>query len=450
MLNRHPPGLYPLFFTEMWERFSFYTMGALLVLYMDAPESQGGLGFEGNVSSQVYGLYNGFVYFTPLFGGLLADKLWGFVRAVTLGGVVMMLGHLALAGKGLTFFFLGLAGIIIGNGLFKPNISAMLGHLYRDRPQLKDQGFNIFYMGINLGALVAPLTANWLKNTYDWHAGFGSAALGMVISLVIFIACRRLVSAGEVVPGGTRVAAAVPVTPEVERMRIRALLTIFAVVALFWMAFKQNALTLVRWARDHTSPFMGIDFEKNASLSLAINPGLVLLLTPPLVFFWELLKRRGLEVSTPRKMAIGMLLTASCFLVLGIGGLQLDENDRGRVSIAWLVCGYILVTLAELCVSPMGLSVVSKLAPPRFSGLLMGGWFVATAVGVYLSGAIGTFWATWTHSSFFFVLMGTSLVAASILFILMRRLEVALPTEGRKPSVVPSEEDAQRPALTSG
>lgn len=464
MLRNHPRGLFPLFFTEMWERFSFYTMGALLTLYMDAPESQGGLVFDPKITAQVYGLYNGFVYFTPLFGGLLADRLWGFIRAVTLGGVVMMLGHLALAGEGLAFFFTGLALLIVGNGLFKPNISAMLGNLYREQPALKDQGFNIFYMGINMGAMAAPLTANVLKNEFGWHVGFGSAALGMLVSLVIFLACRQAVAAGDQPAfqrDETRAAPAAPVPPEVERLRMQALLTIFVVVILFWMAFKQNGLTLTRWARDHTSEFLGIDFSQNASLTLAINPFLVIVLTPLLVLFWESLKRGGLLVSTPRKMAIGMLLTAACFLVMGIAGLQLAEGDRGRVSIMWLLSGYVLVTLGELCVSPMGLSVVSKLAPARYAGLLMGGWFVATSIGAYLSGALKSFgdtlteeWfgAKWTNATFFFVLVGTSLFAAAVLFTLLRKLESAMPVEGPEvaPAVPTPEPEPIRPVLSEG
>jgi POT family proton-dependent oligopeptide transporter len=213
-------------------------------------------------------------------------------------------------------------------------------------------------------------------------------------------------------------------TPEEERIRVRALFIIFGVVMLFWMAFHQNGMTLIRWARDHTSPFLGIDFRTNAALTKAINPALVIILTPLLVMFWTALRKRNWEASTPRKMMFGMLLTASCFLVMGIGGLQ--GGDYGQVSIWWLLGGYFLVTLGELCVSPMGLSVVSKLAPPRHGGLLMGGWFVATALGNYLAGAIAVYWQRWDHSTFFFLLVGTSLLAAAVLWLVMGRLEHAM------------------------
>ena len=479
MFKHHPAGLFPLFFTEMWERFSFYIMVALLTLYMDAPTHIGGLGFAPEVSAQVYGLYMGFLYFTPLFGGLLADRVWGFMRTITLGGIAMMCGHLALAGEGVAWFFTGLAFLIVGNGLFKPNISTMLGNLYRDRPHLKDQGFNLFYMGINMGAFAAPLVATWLRNMflvpvpaaaitsgvglgatsfggalatsagivgdlhanfgqrYGWHYAFGIASIGMLISLVIFRLCRARIVGGEharFVPGATAqpdnngqalTATAVPqATPEEERIRVRALFIIFGVVMLFWMAFHQNGMTLIRWARDHTSPFLGIDFRTNAALTKAINPALVIILTPLLVLFWTALRKRNLEASTPRKMMFGMLLTASCFLVMAIGGLQ--GGDYGQVSIWWLLGGYFLVTLGELCVSPMGLSVVSKLAPARHGGLLMGGWFVATALGNYLAGAIAVYWQIWDHSTFFFLLVATSLLAAAVLWCVMGRLEHAM------------------------
>jgi POT family proton-dependent oligopeptide transporter len=231
-------------------------------------------------------------------------------------------------------------------------------------------------------------------------------------------------------------------------MRVRALLFIFAVVALFWMAFKQNGLTLTRWARDHTAPFLGIDFEHNASISLAINPALVILLTPLLVLFWSFLKRAGMEVSTPRKILIGMLLTAACFLVMGVGGLQLDEGDHGRVSVVWLFAGYVLVTLGELCVSPMGLSVVSKLAPPRYAGLLMGGWFVATSLGAYLAGALGAYWKEWTHATFFFVLVGSSLAAALLLQAFMGMLEKAMHATDPAPVTPVPEPESRQPVST--
>src|SRR5262249_39034187 len=254
---KHPPGLYVLFVTEMWERFSFYSMLNLLTLYMDARTDLGGLGFAPEVSAQVYGLYKGLLYFSPLLGGLIADRWWGFTRTILVGGAAMMCGPLALAGEGLALFFVGLGCLIVGNGLFKPNISTMLGNLYEHRPDMKDRGFSIFYMGINLGSLSGTLTANLLRKMFvvdvpavfgagtvglatsplvaattlavnqqkdfgqrfGWHYAFAAAALGMLLSLVVFAACRRWVGAGGR-PADRPLAAAAELPPEVERQRV--------------------------------------------------------------------------------------------------------------------------------------------------------------------------------------------------------------------------------------
>ena len=383
MLSRHPHGLFPLFFTEMWERFSFYCMMGLLTLYMDAPEEKGGLGFDEGLSSQIYGMYKGLLYFTPLFGGLLADRLWGYTRTIFAGGIAMMAGHLALAGEGLTFFFMGLACLIVGNGMFKPNISAMVGNLYHDKPDLKDQGYSIFYMGINIGAFIAPLTANFLKNELGWHYAFGAASIGMALSLVIFWACRNLLGEAE------RKTPLIVLSPSVngdegqggpepnERLRYQAPLH------YLWRRCPILDGLQSEW-RDVDSlgsrPHVAVSWhrlsEQRGNDCIAINPFLVIMLTPVLVLFFNWLKRIGLEVSTPKKMVMGMLLTAGCFLVMALGGLA--GGDTGRVPVFWLFGGYLLVTLGELCLSPMGLSVVSKLAPKRHAGIFMGGWFVAT------------------------------------------------------------------------
>jgi POT family proton-dependent oligopeptide transporter len=419
----------------MWERFSFYCMLALLTLFMTAPESEGGLGFSTALATQIYGLYIGFIYFTPLPGGVIADKVWGYGRTIVAGGLFMMGGHLSLAGEGLGFFFLGLCLLIIGNGLFKPNISTMLGNLYKDRHDLKDQGYNIFYMGINLGAFLAPLSAYLVNTYYGWHAAFGMAAAGMLLSLVIFQACRHLVAEGEVPAFKPAPEKEEEVPAAVERLRVQALLIIFGVVIFFWMAFKQNGSTLLLWARDHTLPIGTFEFSgKGASVAKAINPFLVITLTPLLVLFWEWLRRNGRDVSTPKKMVAGMVLTAVSCAVMAAGGLA--GGDSGRVTVLWLVAGYFFITVGELCISPMGLSVVSKLAPKRSAGIWMGGWFVATALGNYAAGTIGFLWDEWLHSSFFGLLTATSLVAAGLLVAFLPRLEGALASLMRPPGVL--------------
>ncbi|MCC6421824.1 MAG: peptide MFS transporter [Gemmataceae bacterium] len=425
MFAKHPRGLVPLFFTEMWERFSFYCMLALLTLFMTAPAAEGGLGFSTAVATQIYGLYIGFIYFTPFGGGIIADKFWGYSRTIVAGGLLMMGGHLALAGEGLAFFFLGLGLLILGNGLFKPNISTMLGNLYKGRNELKDQGYNIFYMGINIGAFIAPLTAYLINTHFGWHAAFGIAAAGMLLSLVIFLSCRHLVAEGEIAAFQPAPEQEETIPVPVQRLRVQALLIIFGVVIFFWMAFKQNGSTLLLWARDHTLPVGEFEFSgKGASVAKAINPFLVITLTPLLVLFWESLRRRGLEVSTPKKMVVGMVLTAVSCAAMALGGLA--GGDSGRVTVLWLIGGYFFITVGELCISPMGLSVVSKLAPKASAGIWMGGWFVATSLGNYAAGTIGFLWDVWAHSSFFLLLTGTSLAAAGLLCAFLPWLEAAM------------------------
>ena len=410
--RRHPPGLPVLFFTEMWERFSFYCMLSILTLYMN--ES---LHFDTHTIGQIYGGYVGLVYFTPLLGGLLADRWLGFRKAIFIGGVIMGIGHLLLAFPPLPTFFAGLGCLIIGNGLFKPNISTILGNLYRNLPEKRDDAYNIFYMGINLGAFISPLVAAYLRNRFGWHYAFGAAGFGMVISLTIFTLFRKYVSAGEITTSMSKADPTIQdikLTSKQERERVFALLMIFAVVVVFWMAFKQQGFTLTFWARDCTQTSL------SPELFQSVNPAYILIFTPLLVTFWNVLRRRGKEPSTASKIALGMLLTAGAYAIISFAGLI--GGDFGRVNVGWLLGTYAVITLAELCLSPMGLSLVSKLAPPRMRASLMGGWFCATAVGGYLSGLLGGLWDDMRHSSYFFILVLASLAAFVLLLLVIKRL----------------------------
>ena len=410
--RRHHPGLAVLFLTEMWERFSFYCMLSILTLYMD--ES---LHFSHEASSLVWGGYNGLVYFTPLLGGLLADRILGFRKAILIGAVLMGFGHLSLAFAPLPFFFAGLILLICGNGMFKPNISTILGNLYRDMPEKRDDAYNIFYMGINLGAFFSPLVASYLRNNYGWHAAFGAAGIGMVIALVIFTVFRKTVAAGELTAEERESRATthtVQLTRKQEKDRITALLMIFAVVVVFWMVYDQNGLTLTFWARDNTETTIAPEIFQS------VNPVFILLFTPMLVGFWNILRRRRKEPATATKIALGMLLTAATFGLMMLAGLL--GGDHGRVNVSWLVGSYAVITLAELMLSPMGLSLVSRLAPPRKAGMLMGGWFAATALGGWLSGVVGELWDKMEHSTFFGLLTLASIAAFIVLLLLLRRL----------------------------
>jgi POT family proton-dependent oligopeptide transporter len=422
--HKHPAGLPVLFFTEMWERFSFYCMLSILALYMN--ES---LGFDTQTVGQIYGGYIALVYFSPLIGGLLADRWLGFRRAIFIGGIFMGVGHLLLAFPPLPMFFAGLSCLIAGNGLFKPNISVLLGNLYRNMPEKRDDAYNIFYMGINVGAFFAPLVAAYLRNNFGWHYAFGAAGIGMIFSLLIFNLFRKHVISGDV--AAMKIASdadpnEIQLTPKQTRARINALLLVFGVVIVFWMAFHQNGFTLTFWARDCT------DTTWAPELFQSINPAFVLLFTPLLVLFWTLLRKRNHEPSTAAKIGIGMLLTAAAYSIMTLAGLS--GGDTGRVDAGWLVSTYAVITLGELCLSPMGLSLVNKVAPAKMRGLLMGGWFAATAIGNYLCGFVGGWWDKMPHSKFFAILVIASLGAALLLFLVIKHIR---PTIQEAEAILP-------------
>ncbi|MBZ0264511.1 peptide MFS transporter [bacterium] len=417
--KKHPRGMIVLFFTEMWERFSFYTMLSILALYMKETIDGGGLGFSIFQTGQIYGLYTGIVYFTPIFGGLIADRVWGIRKTVIIGGLFMMAGHFLLAFRPLPFFFSALVCLVIGNGMFKPNISTMLGNLYRDMPEKKDDGYNIFYMGINLGAFLSPIVASSLRSlhpTHGWHYAFAAAGFGMIISLATFTIFRKHVIIGENLSADplNKLPVDLELTRQQIKERVRALLIIFAVVIFFWMAFTQQGLTLTFWAEKATRTTLPPE------LFQSINPFFILIFTPLLVRFWQILRKKGKEPVTAAKLGIGMLLAGGAYLIMATAGLI--GGDTGQVSVGWLVSAYATITIGELCLSPMGLSLVSKLAPPKMLGMMMGGWFAATAIGNYGAGLIGGFWDRLPHSSFFFILVGTSLAAAGLLFLMLKYL----------------------------
>ena len=461
--DKHPKGLYVLFATEMWERFSFYSMLALFTLYMQDPNE--GFAWTAEQATSLYANYLMFVYASPLVGGWLADKKLGYRKAVMIGGFFFMAGHLLLSFQSLPVVYAALTCLVIGNGLFKPNVSTMVGNLYPEGSHLKDRAYNIFYMGINIGAFIAPIVMEIVKSNVGNHPAFAVAAFGMVISVGILWWFKNHVedpkresaphtadSAAVAVdapphgvshqdpkaerqtpttPGGMFAAnaphpSATAMDAVPEGRRIMALLVIFLIVIVFWMVFHQNGSTLTYWANDNT------DWNVSGTISNAINPFWVVTLTFPLVFFWKWLDKKGLEPSTPTKMAIGMTLTGLSFFILyiaaKIGEASVTGNDpyAFKVSAVWLITSYAVVTLGELMLSPMGLALVSKVAPIRMRGLMMGGWFVATAVGNKLT-MIGVYWERWLHSTFFAALGAMALVMAVVLFLLLKPLKKAMP-----------------------
>jgi POT family proton-dependent oligopeptide transporter len=428
----------------MWERFSFYSMLAMFTLYLQDPRQ--GFGWSTARATRLYALYLAFVYFSPLVGGWVADRKLGYRRAVATGGLFFMAGHLLLAFRSVPAVYAALACLVTGNGFFKPNVSAMVGKLYPEGSALKDRAYNIFYMGINVGAFTAPLVAEVVRSRFGYHPAFAVAAGGMVVSVAVLWTFRRYLDG---VDRGTAAAAQEPARPGQERhavedvsdvRRIGALLVLFLIIIVFWIAFNQNGSTWTYWANDNTdwasSAVVPLIFkiltlgliettDVSGVIANAIGPFFIIVLTFPLVAFWNALGRRRLEPSTPAKMAIGMLLVASSYLIMGQAALA--GGNTGKVSPWWLISAYALITLGELMISPMGLSVVSKVAPVRYRGLMMGAWFAATGTGGYLVGTIGVHWTTWSHSRFFFVIAALAAGVSLLLFALLKPLQKAMP-----------------------
>jgi proton-dependent oligopeptide transporter, POT family len=468
----HPKGLYVLFATEMWERFSFYSMLALFTLYLQ--DRTDGFGWARNDATRLYALYLAAVYFSPLVGGIIADMKLGYRRSVLIGGFFFMAGHLLLSFPIVWVMYLALVCLVVGNGFFKPNVSAMVGKLYPEGSHLKDRAYNIFYMGINVGAFVAPIVMEVVKQKVGYHPAFAVAAGGMVVSVLTLILFKRHVEMADVRPGGRDAKAALvtedapPIEPDPshahgastaggnfakdnaarasamdmvsDKRRIIALIVVFAIVVVFWMAFHQNGATWTYWANDNTDwgasavvpVIIGIftlglidGSDVSGVISNAINPFFVIVLTFPLIWFWGWLDKKGKEPSTPAKMGIGMLLVAAAYMIMYQAAVS--GGNTGRVSPWWLITAYAVITLGELMLSPMGLSLVSKVAPVRMRGLMMGGWFAATATGNYLVGTIGVKWTDWTHSKFFFVVAVMCVVVGLLLFMILKPLKKAMP-----------------------
>ncbi|HHN74297.1 MAG TPA: MFS transporter [Acidobacteria bacterium] len=415
---KHPRGLYVLFFTEMWERFSFYTMFAVFVLYMDEA-----MHLPSGQLHNTYAFYSGFVYFTPLLGGWLADRWLGCRKAVLIGGGLMALGHFGLFLGTYALFYPALVLLVLGNGFFKPNISTMVGNLYSQNSPLRDSAFNIFYMGINVGAFIAPLSAGWLHHNVGFRWAFFSAAAGMVLSTVILVVFNRTIAHADgsrALEEGER---EVELEPTEERQRIWALMVVFGIVIIFWTAYMQYGDVLMFWARDYTAPFFG-RWDVPAEWYQSVNPIFIILFTPLVVWLWGALNRRGREPSTGAKMLYGMILTAVAFLIM-VQAARLNAASGEPVGASWLISFYAVITLSELFLSPMGLSYVTRVSPPRMRSTMMGLWFVASGVGGYLSGFLGHWWESLPHATYFLVTVAASLVAVVLMALSIKTINHA-------------------------
>lgn len=543
MTRKHPKALPYLFLSEMWERFGFYLMLGIFFLYMTDTQ-KGGLAMDRKEASDIFGTYIALVYLTPFVGGLLADRILGYRMSITIGGILMGIGYCGLALPGSTAFYVSLLVICIGNGFFKPNISTLLGNVYNDEKYkpFKDSGFNIFYMGINIGAFICNFFGAYLRNTFSWGAAFSAAGIGMFIGVIIFWAGQKHyrhadvrkptkaedMSVGKIlgltllpaliagyigwaIPGnifgsdstdafifgalpvaGYYVSLMVRSNPE-DKRPIAALLAVFAVAIIFWAIFKQNGTALTTWAESYTDRevpaalsrpakvlgmvqepayvkdsvpltdeqfrvarqandkpvktwdyplyFKNLPPEKrpaegekvtlvSTELFQSVNPFWVVLLTPLIVTFWAYLKRRNREPATSWKIFYGLFITALSTLVM-VSASIFCHNGLEKSSVWWLVSCYGVITVGELCLSPMALSLVSRLSPPRLTGLMMGGWFLSTSIGNKLSGVLASMWDGYAHkSNFFLVNFVLALITATIILLMIKWLNRIMKEHG--------------------
>ena len=415
--RRHPSGLYVLFFTEMWERFSYYGMRSLLVYYMIKH-----LQFTQERSSEIYGLYTGFVYFTPLFGGMLADRLLGQRRTVILGGVLMAIGHFLMAFESL--FFLALIFLILGNGAFKPNISTQVGALYPVGDHRRDRAFSIFYMGINLGAFFSPLICGTLGEKVGYPWGFGAAGVGMVIGLLVYLWGQKHLAPDLIMQkkGSIEQRSSEPMTRE-DWLKIGAIFVMMALSIVFWSVYEQQGNTMALWA-DANTDRMILGWEMPASWFQSFNPLMIFILVPVLNMFWGWQDRHGKEPSSVAKMGIGCILLAVAFLVLIPPARELAVSPKA--SLWWLTACAFVLTIGEVYLSPIGLSLVTKIAPARIVSMMMGVWFLSSFFGNYLSGYLGSYWEKMPKENFFLLMFALSFATSLAFFALLKPLKKAI------------------------
>jgi proton-dependent oligopeptide transporter, POT family len=468
----HPRGLSTLFFLEMWERFSYYGMRALLILFMTAPAAAGGLGFDTAVAGAVYGLYTSMVYMTTLPGGWIADRLIGQRRAVLYGGIIIAAGHFSMAVQSLTTFYIGLTLIVVGTGFVKGNAAVIVGALYGENDVRRDAGFSIYYMGINLGAFIAPLVCGYLGQRVNWHIGFATAGVGMVLGLVQYVLGGRTLGDAGLRPAPAASAAdaarlrsraqlaggvlllivlalaigmytgAVPLTAKqiadaagyalvlitvcffgwlffgadwtpVERKRLYAIGVLFVAATIFWSEFEQAGSTLNLFA-DRATRTAVFGWEFPSSYFQSLQPLFIITFAPVFAWVWMRLKNR--EPSSPAKFGLGLLFVGAGYAVLVVGA-SLAQNGV-KVAPWWLVVTYLLHTWGELSLSPVGLSATTKLAPARVVGLMMGVFYLAISVGNFVGGRLSSLYGSMPLPQLFGAIAAVGLGAGLVMFAL--------------------------------
>jgi proton-dependent oligopeptide transporter, POT family len=439
----HPRGLAYLFSTEMWERFSYYGMRALLVLYMvkyllEPGKADTVIGLNSMraglewlfgplgaqpFASHIYGFYTGLVYLTPILGGLLADRVLGQRRTVILGAAVMALGHFMMAFESL--FLLALLTLIVGNGAFKPNIATQVGGLYAPGDSRRDRAYSIFYVGINIGAFLSPLVCGTLGEVAGWHYGFAAAGVGMMIGLIIYLCAYPMLPPDEMHKERAAERDRTPLSRE-ERRGVLALLALFVPTSLFWATYEQEGNTIPLWAdasTDRTVNLLVWSGEIPVTWFQAFNPFMIFAFTPLVIALWAWQARRGREPSTVTKMALGCFGVTLANLIMVVAAWS---AGGGKASWLWLLAYFVVITIGELYLSPIGLSLVSKVAPARIVSMMMGLWLATSFVGNFLSGWLGSFWSGMAKADFFLMIAAVAGAAGVVILAFNRPLKPVL------------------------
>jgi POT family proton-dependent oligopeptide transporter len=435
----HPRALSFMFATEMWERFSYYGMRALLVLYMVnylllPGRVENVIGMAGlrraleipfgpldtqPLASQIYGFYTGLVYFTPILGGFLADRVLGHRRMVVIGATLMAIGHFMMAFEPLLLF--ALMFLILGNGAFKPNMSAQVGDLYVPGDPRRDRAYSIFYVGINLGAFLAPLVCGTLGERVGWHYGFAAAGIGMLTGLAIYLYAAPMLPPDRITPISERA----PLTRD-DRRILGALLVLFVPTSFFWATYEQQGNTIALWAdtfTDRMIQLFGWSVEIPTTSFQAFNPFMIFAFTPFVIALWARQAKRGSEPSTLTKMALGCFGVTLANLIMAVAAWHAGGTKANWL---WLTGYFVVLTVGELYISPIGLSLVSKVAPVRMLSMMMGVWLATSFTGGFLAGWLGSFWSAMDKMQFFLMIAAIAAVAGIAIAAFNRPLRTIL------------------------
>ena len=426
MLWGHPKGLYILFFTEMWERFSYYGMRAILILYLTAKttDANAGLGWDKISALELYGWYTMMVYVMSVPGGLLADRLLGQKKAVMLGGFLLCIGHLILAFDEVWAFYTGIVFIVLGVGALKPNISTMVGGLYKKKDAKRDTAFTIFYIGINIGAFTAPIIVGYLGEVVNWHYGFGLAGIGMLLGQIVYIWGQKYLNdVGNFVPViRDKVTNKKVGLTSIEKDRMIVLILSFIIVMVFWGAYEQAGGLLNLFARDKIDRVM-FGFEVPTSFLQALHAFYVILIGMPMAYLWVQWRKKGKQSSSLFKMGVGTIITGVGFLLLAKAAHDASILTDGKASIYWLYGAYLLHVVGELSISPVALSFITKLAPLKYASIMMGVYFMVTGLGNKLAGILGEAAQSQGELTIFLSVFGFCVAFGIILIIFVKKLK---------------------------